>query len=361
MYANENLFLTNKILTLKRLLGQNKLDLRLIQEQIDEMYRLKMFHNFDYMSNLLNPSIRGVKIPSLTPQPSYSFTLTKQQKITTNASGKSLVVFRPFFLTHDYRGIYRRNPWQQRFNYLASPLSTFLVYTEQSSNNLVCSANPIDVGQTVPEGLFQSYRLVSASLKVRFNAEMKSGSGFISGAQVDVYDPSIHGKYYTKTNPGLPFDPEATTYQLTALGGYWTQLSSLQARPSFQIVNTLGSLSFIYYPLDTSMLEYYSFFTTREIVVSKMRNGSSYNPQWWVDNPLLYKQTTFAWVIRSEGLPANTTCLLFDIQCNFECLPTVKAQKYIQPTLYPYSLATTELNRIISAVRERQEGHVLSY
>jgi hypothetical protein len=181
-----------------------KLDFEKIKNAVDALQEFNTKNEYSYLNNLLHPEkCKGVKIPSQIPVPSCSFQLHNCVTLRTNASGNLAIVFNPYFLASNIHKEYiatytSRTPegvvWDKQFH--TNYYTTLFVNNDNSLNGY--SENnawtPINIGQEIPP-VYDQYRLVSASLVIKYIGRLDTVSGVIGGAIVCDENPEIGCDY----------------------------------------------------------------------------------------------------------------------------------------------------------------------
>lgn len=349
-----NLFFLNKIDVLKNLLNKDDLNLKRIQEEIEEVARFYDVEKYNYYLDLIDPNRFGAKIPTQVPLPSCTFTLKKNITLTTNEYGNILIKYNPFFLCDDrlYEVNYK-SQYLTTYNNLMDP-STFWTcdalgirqppYQDIESNFM---ARPI--GQSLPTGIYSQYRLVSASVKVSYQGALEDASGIIGGTPVFFKDMSVGARYCPTVSP--TYKPSGPKYNVLSYGGEFFDLKRIINQPYYKEGTCLNQLYMTYFPVDNSFLEFVRFPTKKDVTQTNVRYNNYYNPNWIFNNTSCYR-TGFFWLILIKGLPVNTSCVRCEIISNFECLPTEEFLNYAPISTFNYSLSKANIHEAISMAKE---------
>ena len=241
----------------------------------DALLHYKSEQELEYLVTLVHPEkAKGSKIPSTIPVPSSSFQMHNSVTVTTNALGNACLVFNPFFLA------------------TSGTNSTFYVnnnagLTGSSSSNFFTATN---IGQTIPN-VYNEYRLVSASIVVKYVGRLDIVQGVIGGAIV--FDQNVGASDFS-TNTINANLAKYGDFNL-AMDAYYTQENV-----------TLNGIRELFFPLDTTFEQYF---------------------------PTGQTKTGFAQVIYILGAVPSSASYKVDIYCNFECLPDATFLNYIPTTL----------------------------
>lgn len=320
---------------LKENLCKPELNLQAIKQQIDNIASFNKEQNYIYLNNLLRPEkARGCKVPSQIPVPSCSFQLHNSITLTTNDSGNVAFLMNPWFLAGESALGVSLTIGEDNYrvvNYLTSAWvnnSDTLVGNASDSN-----WEPVNFNQTLPD-VYEQYRLVSASLVVKYIGRLDSVSGFIGGAIF--YEPirTVGGEVDPDGD-----DPVANTTSpdLAKFGNFD------YAQDAFfsQQQNTLEGARLLYFPLDNSFEEYTPVLNSTNVDAENALSDDQI-----VLNPAVSKYG-FNWFFYSSGATANSPLFKVDIYCNFECLPSARFLNYMPITLNPFYIAPEEKKRII--------------
>lgn len=337
---NSDITIITKLYGLKNALCNETLNMSSIKRQIDELCSYKQMQNYAYLNDLLCPEkARGVKIPSQIPLPSCSFQLHNSITLTTNASGNVAFLMNPFFLA-DETAIGTALEVSGTSYTVANFLSSAWVNNNSSLTGNASDTNwvPINFGQTLP-AVYDQYRLVSASLIVRYIGRLDQVQGEIGGAIF--YDDldSIGGQLAPESG-----DPVSSTSPSIAKYGYFDY-----AQDAFYSSRglTLEGIRMLYFPLDNSYEEYVKTMGATNIAAAATDSA----PMFSVDSGQ-YKGG-FNWFFWAQGAPASSPCFKLDIYCNFECLPAAKFLNYMPITVNPMFVPVDEKKKWLMYVQSK--------
>ena len=306
-----------------------KLDFTNIKSAVDALAKFNERQEFNYLNNLLYPEkCKGVKIPSPVPVPSCSFQLHNSTTISTNSRGNLALIFNPFFLANrttpfnngegeDYVWASQDGSnkyWVDYFTSMAINNDDTLTGYEPNE-----SWKPLDIFQTIPD-VYSQYRLVSASIVVKYIGRLDIASGVIGGAIVFDESPEmIAAGHYT--NNGVPNTWTALPKNLAKYGNFDLAMDSFYHQENLCI----EGMRQLFFPVDNSYEEYVKLFKENlpnykyETVADKLTITTDSD----------YLKNGFRYMIYTLGAPPNSACFKVDIYCNFECLPNAEFLNYL--------------------------------
>lgn len=312
--------------------------------------RNKDIQEYDYLKGLLNPEKRqNVKIPSNVPMTSCLFQLKSSFELRVGSSGKLLFFMNPFFLASqsdigktfffDYDGMFVEGFYHKYFT-----SSWYTIPRASSSPEDLCET--VDVGQTIPD-LYQSYRLVSGSLKVRYTGTYKETSGVLGGAIIEDCSNNLGSLWYMKTRPDQEYDPDPYSYyNMYRFTGKNISIENAQIAYNKIETTCISGIRLLYYPLDNSFLEFFPIFNVNKAKVEVVM----YNPVINASNSV-YKPG-FNWVVYVTNC-LNNARFRFDLCLNFEAIPKPKYLEYIEMSPNNVKIDTIIQKNIIEEVRNK--------
>lgn len=321
--------------------GDN-LDINKFENVITALQHMNAENEYDYLNALLHPErCKGVKIPSPIPVPSCAFQLHNTITLNTNSSGNLAVLFNPFFLYNDSL-IGVSYQYNNIGAYVVDFASSFVYNNDDAldGRTVVNTGWKVaNLGQGIPN-VYNQYRLVSASIVVRYIGRMDITSGVIGGAIV--YDESIL--------PSMQVHEGNTTNRIGALNSDLIKYSNFDlAMDSFyhQETNCIKGLREIYFPLDNTYEEYSKMVGT----INEMTNKPVGNFDVFPTFSGLCK-SGFQQMIYVLGAPSNTSCFKFDIYCNFETLPNASFLNYMPVSLSQHNVSPEIKKQSIAVVQK---------
>ena len=310
-----------------------KLDFTNIKSAIDALAKFNERQEFNYLNNLLYPEkCKGVKIPSPIPVPSCSFQLHNSTTVSTNSSGNLAIMFNPFFLaTNDVANdpiIFSSTnamSVETRLKYRTDLLTSFFINNHDSLTGYESNNNwqPVNVFQMIPP-VYNQYRLVSASIVVKYIGRLDIASGVIGGAIVfdETNTVGVVGKM--ATNDGeYTDDYKSVPSILEKYGNFDLAMDSFYYQENLCI----EGMRQLYFPIDNSYEEYAKLLGPKVINVKMDNLASATNPTMYCDSDIL--KNGFKFMIYTLGAPPSSACFKVDIFCNFECLPNAEFLNYL--------------------------------
>ena len=304
-----------------------------VKNSIELLSKFNQKQEYCYLNNLLYPEkSKNVKIPSPIPVPSCAFQLHNCITLSTNSSGNIGVVFNPFFLSSN---MFYEKIIPSDISGLPDVTGTFNYFTTLWVNNndsLSGSApdngfRPFNIGQCIPP-VYDQYRLVSASVVIKYIGRLDITSGVIGGAIV--FDEDMHigggftetgGTNYVTNNPNL-----------AKYGNFDLAMDSFYHQENL----TLEGIRELYFPIDNSYEEYFKLFNDVLPTYTKIPGIFSITAE---DD---YYKSGFNFFIYTLGAPSNSACLKLDIYCNYECLPNAAFMNYLPISMTPYPVSPEE-------------------
>lgn len=348
------------IIELHNASGRDIINIDKFENVIQALQHINAENEYDYLNSLLHPEMcKGVKIPSPIPVPSCAFQLHNTVTLSTNSSGNLVFLFNPFFLYNDSLNGVVFNPSTSDPS-IAFTLNFASSFYFNNNDNVdgrtagVAGWNNINIGQGIPN-VYNQYRLVSASLVVRYIGRMDITSGVIGGAII--YDESVIPSVNVRNNAGGDsgigsLNVEQTLYKYSNFD---------LAMDSFyhQETNCIKGLREIYFPLDNTYEEYTK-------TIGSLNEMKIMEPLGVLDNRRGFTglcKTGFQKMVYVLGAPPNSSCFKVDIYCNFETLPNASflnympvslTQKNVSPEVKKQSIAIVQKTPITDLVTKQK-------
>ena len=352
--------LLNEVGNLYKEINKDKVNISNLQSSINSLASYNNAQEYDYLHNLLKPEkCKGGKIPSSIPVPSCAFQLHNCVTLTTNSSGNIGIMFNPFFLASE-------NVTQENIslpggednpvvnaNYLTSLwVNNDDTLTGSSPNE---NWDPYDIGQVIP-GVYDQFRLVSASVVIKYIGRLDIVSGVIGGAIIFDENRNVgsqlkvtHAPVQVGGDPTITY-PMGSNPGLAKYGNFDLAMDSFYHQENL----TLEGIRELYFPVDNSFEEYVK--VTDNSILNYNFYSNSAPPQiqsyTCVANQDYYK-SGFNFMIYTLGAPINSACLKLDIYCNFECLPNAKFLNYLPISMTPYHLNINDKNRASRIIQQK--------
>ena len=340
--------LEDKINKLKYSLNLDILNLKDIKRQINEIQNFKEEQNYDYLQGLLYPEkSQGIRIPSQIPQPTSCFQWKSSFILTANVNGCLIFFYNPFFLyNEDVIG----TPFQGTTNngtptqyYFHNFLSTFGYIPggalDGSTYNERFSYTAVDINQSVPD-LYSSYRLVSASLTMKYIGVLEEAQGVVGGGIDYTNLDRLFG--YVRT------ESYSTIQAQTKRCNYFTIFDNIRHLTYNAENNLLEGLKLLYFPTDNKADCFVKMFngigTTAFYDMYNSLSTFSIMPS------LDQIKTGFNWVGYIQNGPPNSK-YKFDIICNFEAIPNAKYLNYIPVSTRLYYLPWSKRKTILDELK----------
>ena len=304
-----------------------KLDFANIKNAVDALAKSNERQEFNYLNNLLYPEkCKGVKIPSPVPVPSCSFQLHNSTTISTNNRGNLALIFNPFFLanrtTPFNNGAGDDYVWQNGTNkYWVDYFTSMAINNDNTLTGYEPNERwkPLDIFQTIPD-VYSQYRLVSASIVVKYIGRLDIASGVIGGAIVFDESPEMIAAGHF-TNNGVPNTWTAIPGNLAKYGNFDLAMDSFYHQENLCI----EGMRQLFFPVDNSYEEYVKLF--KENLPTYSTEGPSNELKITTDSD--YLKNGFRYMIYTLGAPPDSACFKVDIYCNFECLPNAEFLNYL--------------------------------
>lgn len=316
------------LVTLYEELGHDRIDLDKFKNIIQKLYYFNQVQKFHYLDYLLHPEFsKGCKIPSSIPVPSSSFQMHNTITLQTNSLGNLAFMFNPFFL---YDSLSLQNPFYEEVEqqgekpnqYYTDYFTTLFVNNDE---NLTGSSSsnyfkPVNINQGIPN-VYGSYRVVSASIVVKYIGRLDHCSGVAGGAII--YDDFLHlGGYVHSDNEPNPF--LTSTPLLAKYGNFDLAMDSFYHKENY----SLDGIREIYFPLDDSFDDYRTTFKSHPTFTTIETNPSSVLAHALLPNKD-YLKSGFNFFFYVSGAPPNAGSFKLDIYINYECLPNAEFLNYM--------------------------------
>lgn len=340
-----DIILISKLGNLRSSLNNDNLNIKNIRQQIQELSEYNKVENFNYLCNLLKPEkAKGCRIPSQIPVPSCSFQLHNSITLKTNSSGNVAFIMNPAFLASTLtKGLKLPGASGENDTYIDKYLTTAWVNNHDSLTGSASNNNwtAVDIGQTIP-AVYDQFRLVSASLVVKYIGRLDNVQGLVGGAIFFDDNSALGGSVQIKSGQGQ-YDPAGDS-EPTVCGDLEKYGNFDLANDSFyQCQNmTLEGIREIYFPIDASF-EDYRRVMDNDTAIDGMVTDKGVE---LIAPDNLYK-SGFNWFFYSTNAPASSNCFKLDIYCNFECLPNAEFLNYIPISLSPFIVPAEEKKRAL--------------
>ena len=348
---NSDLILITKLNTLRNTLNADNVNYKSVKQQIKELSKFDQIRNYDYLSNLLIPEkAKGCKIPSQIPIPSCSFQLHNAITLTTNASGNVAFIMNPFFLASSSIIGQRLPNVDGNATYVHKFLTSAWVNNAATLSGSASDDNwvPLDFGQTIP-GVYDQYRLVSASLVVKYIGRLDNVQGLVGGAILYADNSAVGGQTQTASTAEGAYDPagagaNTVTEGLAKYGDFDLAQDSYYHSENM----TLEGVRELYFPIDNSFEEYMKVVDQTSGLDG---NSTDAGVEFVAANDIF--KSGFNWFFYATNAPPSTNCFKLDIYCNFECLPNAKFLNYMPISLTPFTVSAEDKKKALLIAQGR--------
>ena len=336
----ENVFLDNKIKELYKSLSSDYINLYDIKKNLYEVKNINTSNEVTYLRNMIYPEkALNAKVPSKISQNTCSFKLHYSDAIWTNWHGALVIRFSPNFLASDSlvgKRMVIQN--QEDFEITDWSLSLVDVSTFWWSNAAMLDGDetqyymefqPLFIGQMLKKGFYSQYRLVSASMELKYLGPTAIAKGSIGGAIT--FDENTNIGAATQEGPSnTPYDPQ-WGWDISNFADFvrYSNFNNLRRLPYFKEKTCLDGIRMLYFPVDSS---YDNFTKIYSGDGTEARNGYGYGEYWYEEpcvftDPSIYK-SGFTWVVFCYNCPPQEQFKV-DITCNYECLPFDSVLNYM--------------------------------
>lgn len=327
------------------------MDIDNVENAVDALKIFNEKRNCYYLDTLLNPEMtKGAKIPASIPVPSAAFQMHNTVTLATNSSGNLAFMFNPYML-------YNKD---DKFHYAVSQQETYdsewlsTLWANNSENLTGSSPNenwiPVNIGQGIPP-VYGSYRVVSASVVVKYIGRMDIASGVAGGAIIFDDNPCVGAQYLKKVEDGEGHVLEEHKYTLNRglakYGNFDLAMDAFYHQENL----ALQGIREIYFPLDNSYEEYIETMKASKSQHSWVMQGISTEIETTYDKDL-YK-SGFNYFFYVLGAPANSSCFKVDIYVNYECLPDSNFLNYMPISPAAPAISPMEKSGYIKYVQQQ--------
>lgn len=350
-------------------LGSEKIDLGELENMTRGLNQSKTIDKMNYLRALLYPEdAKGCKIPSSFPTPTSAFQLHNSFTMSTNASGNFLMMINPYLLISEETTC-KEYSWNTGGSIVGVQFKdltgcTYINDDSLDGTNVLAGTkvNPLNIGQMIPD-VYNQYRLVSASLVVKYIGRLDIASGVIGGAIINETSDRISHKEYRTRNG-------------ESLGTFIVNDTSLAKYSNFDLIMDnyyhkehmlVEGIRELYFPVDDSYEHYvttdlykgsdHSQYAYRSLQYDETEDPpvstldmADINYSW--SDPDCYK-SGFKFIFYTLGGPASSACLKVDLYCNFECIPNSKFLNYMPLYTSVDAISTQEKREFIKYVQQR--------
>ena len=238
----------------------------------------------------------------------------------------------------------------EQVGYLVKGISTLFFYNQTDLNGTTAISNDdyisvIDIGQSIPAGVYDQYRLVSASMRIIYTGPLDEAAGVIGGAIVFGDRENIVGCQVQLKN----YIPDGNTFDSYSNGREYSVFNRLRYAPYFRENNILEGLRMLYFPIDNKSNEFCPLVGRDRTFMQTSWSG--------VNAPLIASDymRDFGWYFYVQGGPKQKSFRL-EMDCNFEVLPNAKVLNYMPIYISPEYIKPAILKKIYHEVMQKALG-----
>lgn len=335
---NNNIFIIEKLNSLKNELNRDQVNLKSVQRDIKQLANYDNTANYEYLNSLLDPkNQKGVKIPGKIPIPSCSFQLHNFATFRANENGYDVFTCNPWFLANEGLQGKQVQIGEDETFYLAGSVSPYFF----------CRLDAVD-GKTVTDywssattftftipPVYAKYRLVSACATLRYTGELDQVKG-IMGAAIT---------YNKSNNIAFGYGNSLDNYAYGSLTQAFNDYGNFELiRDSFysQDASCIEGLKILYFPLDNSFNEFkpvYDGSKTKWSMIPDVGPVATVSEDFY--------KPGFNWMFYLQGCPYDGSKRVFrmDFYMNYECIPKAEFLNYMPVTLDVRPCLTNDLKK----------------
>lgn len=347
---NNNVFIFNKLISLKESLNKEDLDLKKIQKDIKQLDEFDNTQNYEYLNNLLDPiKAKGVKIPSNKPIPSCSFQMHNYITFKTMTNGNDIFTFNPFFLASEAL-INKPFVYNGTNKYLSTGAGTYFFNNPSTPPDGMSPATnwyfPDYTFQMIPD-VYSKYRLVSACVTLRYTGPLDEASG-VMGCGISYLNSPYVGTRY-KDYPEQVGNAATRNPILDNYGNFELIRDSYYYSENLCI----EGLKMLYFPLDNSFEEFKDVWDGTVEKVDSFQIDGILRLGLRISNK--YFKPGFNWFIYVQNAPyvADSRNFRFDYYLNYECIPKAEFLNYMPVSISIYRISDEMKQKFIEEVKDR--------
>jgi hypothetical protein len=350
---------------------------RNIDEIINKIKKIVDYKNEDkikYLNSLLNPEqYKDVKIPSTIPIPSCTYSFHTNFIAQPDDNGVFRYIINPNFLykkrlselnannqyvTEDGTIIdssfigYAKGYYS--IDYLSSGVQFNKLYDGVDKESFPGSlqSNSINLKQYIPD-IYLKYRLVSASVIIKYIDKLEKSSGILGGTIVIDKLDQIFGHGTVK--PAKDIHSYIGEIMDKNICKYY-DIKLIRNTFYYKEVNCIDGLKLVYFPIDNTYEEFVDVIDIDDITSF---NVYSAGEKWGVGNiPRFnfklnnnYKGGFYFYFFTEGGTPS--TKYKVDLYCNFECLPNLDKFNYLSYNINNMNITNNEKQEIINIIQNK--------
>lgn len=343
---NNNIFIIEKLNSLKNELNRDQVNLKSVQRDIKQLENYDNTSNYEYLNSLLEPEKqKGGKIPFNVPVPTCSFQLHNYITFQTNEAGSDVFTVNPWFLASESALNKSFPSWSQGETWTMTKTCGMYFFSNEANLGSQPTTGawsfPQDFSQVIPD-VYDKYRLVSASLVVRYIGQLDECSGVIGGGISYAKSNYLGARIYSSLDPN----------------NYGSRTTIFNDYGDFELIrdcyyhtenSCLEGLRMLYFPLDNSFNEFKKVLDKPDVTPVNVGGARGLI----VSDK--YFRNGFNWFIYLQGCPnAGTRNFRADYYLNFECIPKAEFMNYMPISLNIKPCLTNELRKkFIEEVQEK--------
>ena len=342
-----------------------------IINSINNLIHINDKDKYRYLNALLNPEkIKDVKIPSKIPIPSCTFQLHSSIRIPGNNNFRFM--FNPFFL-YDESYCYENVNTIERFDKFYGPYGEYEFYADiKSSDKGIGYYFPLsyttmvniykqdwsddkniytkgmNINQGVPH-LYKQYRLVSASMTVKYVGPIDQANGIIGGAIITEDDNHITSNCEMKVGRNAYNTGGSQNEMYYKYYDYNTVINSVYHQQN----KCIDGLRLLYFPLDNSYEEFVDVFTPNNVKTTGFVQIYGNKTKCFLEADKNFKNGFNFYIYFLNNYPRfdGADRYKVDIYCNFECLPLTEFMNIIPINLNINYISDNEKKQMIKYIQ----------
>lgn len=339
----------DEVKRLKEMLNAKKLDINAIRYMLKKIDSKEDINKYEYFKALMEPETHSsTKIPSKTGTPSVVFQMRRTHSVYVSSAYSHRLVFKinPFFLIE--QDFTDTPAIEYKYN-TSSGKQTMYIKLEDIYDSYICKNFKISsisrknegiITQYIPPDIYESYRLVSASIQVKYTGPLEQCKGVIGGG--------IGLEEETNLILGFGLLSNGTRqYSNIQFNDTKSLIEKIRHMIYFRECGCLEGLRMVYFPIDKSYLNFYKVPNPRNIkwngIVDRM------HPFLALDN--IYYRRGFNWYVYMDEILDGLNRFSIDIYCNFECTVSPKVLNYMPISVINNYVPDELLNEVYNRIR----------
>lgn len=309
---------------------------------------------YNYIQTLLNPEkYGGIKAPSKKRVPTVTLQLKTSAILTTDINGQAVLKIAPFFLIDNdiinypmpYTFVTSQGQMNSYFYIKNLGASYTYGYYDGSEEN----AKYAILDQKVPSCLYTYYRLVSASVCVKYIGSLKEASGLIGGGiSYEEIDPVLSFGVISNS----PIDPGVGDVISSFVPAISTQemIDNIRHMQYTKENRCLEGIRMLYYPVDSSYLDFVPL-PDKDNLQYKERGIDADTDAPYIEVDKMHYKKGFNWYVYVDGGIPECRNYMIELYCNYECIVNPKMILYVIPTENNFIIPEEELGKLIEEIK----------